>query len=117
MLRYLIAVAAIAVVAVSCEHNTYTDQELQELRDTWYDEGYQAGLLDKLEDYYDGYDTGFSLGYQPGYWDGKREGKQDAYAEMQELVDRDQFVFMGRWFGDERVNQGCYELFGDWCDS
>lgn len=122
MFRYLIAVAAIAVVAVSCEHNTYTGQELREI----YDEGYQAGLSHNSGESGD-YELGYSVGHDDGYWFGKQEGEsdgyddgwQDAYAHIEERSD-DFHQFLYDWYGQRGIGwgqDGCRELFGDWCDS
>jgi hypothetical protein len=119
LFRYIVAVAAVAIVAVSCEH-TYTDQELRELRDTWYDEGYQAGLDHRAGDYDEGYGLGYSVGHDDGYWFGLEEGEregyddgwQDAYAHIEERSE-DFHLFLFDWYG----NDVCSELFGDWCDS
>ena len=113
MLRYIIAVAAIAVVAVSCEHNTYSDQELREI----YDQGYQDGISHSSGDYDAGYLAGRQSGESEGFDNGYDRGWRDALAEVQQRANDDKFQFMDDWFGTDRVMQGCYELFNDWCDS
>lgn len=115
MLRYIIAVAAIAVVAVSCEHNTYTDQELRDI----YDNGYQDGLSHASGDYDAGYLFGLDVGVSEGFDDGYDVGWRDALAEVERRSD-DFHQFMWDWFGQRGIDwgeDGCRELFGDWCDS